>query len=223
MSMMVICPTRGRPKKAMETLDAWMATAVLPDSRIIFVVDKDDPLLAEYNMTALPLASFEHKGGGMAEPVNAAAKFYAPDYDILGFVGDDHRFRTQAWDEVIVDVLREKPGFAYANDLIRSDIPTQVFITSKVVQALGWMCLPGAKHLYLDNTWATLGKGAECISYVSSIVIEHCHPFFGRGEMDEGYARVNNPEMYDHDSRVFGKWLQDSALADIEKVRQAIK
>lgn len=222
MTLIVICPSRGRPGKAREGYEAFLATKTSEDTKMVFVVDADDETFSGYVNEMLPIVTYEHEGGGMGPPTNAAAADLAPIYDITGFVGDDHRFRTVGWDAAIEAALA-KPGFAYGNDLIRSDIPTQVFISSKIVLALGWFCLPGAKHLYLDNTWRVLGEASGTLRYLPDVVIEHAHPFFGRGQMDEGYARVNHPSMYEHDNAIFQEWMNSGQTEkDVETVLRAI-
>jgi hypothetical protein len=218
----VITPTRGRPEKAKAVYRTFTETKASDDTKMVFVVDKDDPKFMLYVETGVPIVTYDHEGGGMAAPLNAAIPDLAPQCDIVGFVGDDHRFRSAAWDAKIGEVLAEDPGVAYGNDLIRADIPTQVFITSSIVQALGWMAVPGCKHLYLDNGWRVLGLGIGSYHYVSSVVIEHCHPFFGRGEMDEGYVRVNSGAMYQHDAAAFQRWLDEASESDIAKAKRAI-
>ena len=223
MSIIVICPSRGRPEKAKQAYDSFGASAGLPATDMVFVVDKDDPTLPAYR-DVVPVVSFDHEGGGMAAPMNAAVPHYWDKYGTVGFVGDDHRFRTKGWDQTFEEIM-ERPGIGmlYGNDLIRQDIPTQVFIKSAIVRALGWFCLPGAKHLYLDNTWATLGRGANCLLYCPEVIIEHEHPVVGKGTMDEGYARVNAPSMYEHDGKVFNAWVASGqAQIDVETVRRAL-
>lgn len=225
-TIMVVCPTRGRPQKARETYDAFTKTKRDPHTQMRFIIDHDDPDFDAYLSSGVPYATFEHEGGGMGPPMNAAAAEYAKTYDIIGFVGDDHRFRSVGWDEQIGWMLTDGDGhggigIAYGNDLARHDIPTQVFIRSEIVRALGWFCLPGAKHLYLDNTWADLGNKGECIAYMPNVIIEHAHAFFGKSEMDAGYARVNHPSMYEHDARVYRDWNESGQAAeDIATVRR---
>lgn len=222
MSIIVICPSRGRPHKAEEGYQAFLATRTREDSKMVFVVDADDATFNDYVKAKVPVVTYGHEGGGMGPPLNAAAADLALHYSILGFIGDDHRFRTRAWDQDIEDVLK-KPGMAFGNDLARNDIPTQVFMSSVIVQALGWMSLPGAKHLYLDNTWRALGDLTGCLAYLPDVVIEHVHPFYGKGEMDEGYARVNQHSMYEHDSLVFQQWVESGRMAeDAEKVKAVL-
>ena len=222
MSLIVICPSRGRPTKAREAYDAFEATRSLDDTKMVFVVDADDDTFIGYVKQQVPVATYKHEGGGMGPPLNVASAEYSQLHDIVGFVGDDHRFRTQAWDAAITKAL-ETPGFAYGDDRIRHDIPSQVFISSGIVRTLGWMSLPGAKHLYLDDAWRVLAQGVDRYFYLPDVVIEHCHPIAGTAEMDEGYARVNAHSMYLHDSRVFNEWVSSGRAAmDIETIRASL-
>ena len=222
MPIIVVTPTRGRVQKARETYEAFTKTKRDPHSQMRFIIDKDDPDYDAYVASGVPYASFEHEGGGMGPPMNAAAAEYAKTFDIVGFIGDDHRFRSVGWDVVISHTLRNG-GMAFGNDLARHDIPTEVFISSDIVQALGWFCLPGAKHLYLDNTWAQVGREAGCLTYLPDVIIEHVHAFFGKAEMDEGYRRVNHPTMYEHDAKIYREWNESGQAArDIETVRRVL-
>jgi len=222
MSLIVVTPSRGRPQKALESYEKFLEYKSLEDTKMVFVVDKDDDTFDEYVKTMVPIVSYDHSGGGMGPPMNAAAADLAPMYEIVGFLGDDHRFRTRYFDEQIETALAGG-GFAYGNDLARKDIPTQVFITSDIIQALGYFCLPGAYHLYLDNTWADLGNGAECLYYLPDTIIEHAHAFYGKAQMDEGYERVNHPSMYQHDAQIYRKWVESGQRErDIETVRKCL-
>jgi hypothetical protein len=182
-----------------------------------FIVDADDPTFVQYEH--LPMLTYEHEGGGMGPPLNAGAVDVAPKCDIVGFIGDDHRFRTSGWDQTITEALASiGGGIAYGDDLAqRQNLATQVFISSSIVMALGWMALPGAKHLFLDNTWMTLGGSMSRLIYVPQVVIEHMHPYFGKGEMDEGYERVNASPVVEHDRAAYEAWVRDGAREDIAK------
>lgn len=223
MSIVVITPTRGRPDKARESYETFLSTKRLPTTKMVFVVDADDETFNDYVKAGVPMVTYEHEGGGMGPPMNAAALDFMDKYDIIGFVGDDHRFRTEEWDQYISEALH-KGGLAYGNDLARRDIPTAVFISSDIVRTLGWFCLPGAKHLYLDNTWAQLGRSIGRMYYLPSVIIEHAHAFYGKSEMDEGYRRVNHPSMYAHDAKVYEEWNRSGkADEDIEAVKAMLQ
>lgn len=220
----VICPSRERPDKALGAFQSFIATVSNPAVAMLFVVDQDDPLRAGYVAHGLPIIDFlDYEMGGMGPPLNAAAQALSHSSHILGFIGDDHRFRTQGWDSMVEKTL-EHGGICYGNDLSRPDLPTQVFMSSSIVRALGWMCLPGAKHLYLDNTWKTLGEKAGCLYYLPDMIIEHMHPVYGKAEHDAGYARVNHPSVYSHDGRLYQQWVDSGQAAmDADIVRSVLR
>jgi len=223
MSLVVICPSRGRPDKAKEAFEAFERTKWNDDTDMVFVVDEDDETRFQYDV---PLLTPRSEGGtGMGAALNSAAAELQDGYDYLGFTGDDHRFRTAGWDANITATLsREGGGIAYGNDLMQSmNLPTQVFMNSSIVRALGWMCLPGAKHLYLDDTWKTLGEGLDRLYYFPEIIIEHLHPAAGKAEWDDNYKRVNDQAIYDHDRNIFMDWRETAYVSDIAKARAALE
>ena len=221
--LLVLCPTRGRAAAAREAYAAFTSSR-WTDAEMLFLVDADDP--TPYDDVPVRRLAAEDTGSmnnALNSGVRLALAGEAPPR-ILGFVGDDHRFRTSGWDRKVIDALDGMGGgLVYGNDLAqRERLPTQVFINSNIVQALGWMGLPGAKHLYLDNAWLEIGTRLGRLRYLPDVVIQHCHPMFGTGEWDEGYRRVNAQEVYDHDRAVFEDWLATSFADDIERVRAVL-
>jgi hypothetical protein len=223
--LLFLVPTRGRPGNARELLEAWEATRT-GDSRLRFLIDIDDPCWNEYIAIKLPNWASMRYGPRqpVAELVNVHAVKLAPRHFAIGFMGDDHRPRTKQWDEAMIGVLRQMgAGVIYGNDLFQGEnLPTAVAITSNVVRALGWYSPPGLHHMYMDNSWKVLGEGLERIAYLPEIIIEHVHPVAGKTGMDEGYERVNAPEVYSHDKTVFKAWLEGSYMDDIARVNKAL-
>ena len=211
----VLCPSRGNPAAAHDAADALTATAVLPTTSFLAVTDEDDPLHVQYDMPQLivPTAA----GGNMNNALNYAALREAAD--IIGFIGDDHRFRTKGWDATIEATLA-RPGIAYGDDLGQHEaLPTAVFISRVIVQALGWYGLPGAYHLYLDDTWKRLGEEAGCLHYLPDVIIEHMHPAFGKGVWDANHILAQNAARIAHDYAIYQAW--DSA-PDVARVRAVL-
>ena len=231
MSITVLCPTRGNPAALLETYLSFRDTVMDPTTTFIAVIDWDDPDLQGYLSLCedAPLQVdivMKGQSGNMNLALNWAASNLVnrPGVNVVGFVGDDHRFRTKGWDRVIAQVLADNGGgFVYANDLLQGEqLPTQVFISADIVRALGWMGLPGARHLYLDNTWKMLGDGADCLYYLPDVVIEHLHPASGKVQWDDNHRRVNTSEMYQHDAAVYERWLKEQADADIKTVQSVL-
>lgn len=164
----------------------------------------------------------------MVNALNAAALRTLvewPHERVLGFVGDDHRFRTAGWDVTFLEALADRPGFVYGNDLFwpKGEIPTQIFISAGIVAELGWMALPTCNHLYVDNAWMELGQATGSIRYYQDIVIEHMHPAANKAPRDEGYDRVNSAEMYNHDGAAFATWRDSQRFEDdVRRVTAAL-
>jgi hypothetical protein len=212
MSLLVLCPSKGRPAAAFETWQSFVATRRLIDTQLVFILN-DDEDVREYQVPYVTVPRREWMNEVLQSAVDRLLEEEAPS--ILGFIGDDNRFRTDGWDQRVTEVLA-------GGDLARSDIPTHVFVTTPIVRALGYFGLKTARHLYIDNAWKVLGEGAGCLHYMPDVVIEHLHPFFGKGTMDESYRASNSDEMYIHDRTVFATWLEFYAEGDIAKVRSAL-
>jgi hypothetical protein len=226
-STLILCPSRGRPLKAVELVESFEQTVDLDQTALLVVMDEDDPMLGAY-LELLPAryVTVSETVGNMNLVLNEQATKHAGIgvYTYLGFVGDDHRFRTKDWDRMFEEVLGAAGGgFAYGNDLYQGEnLPTHVVMNASIVAALGWMGLPRAKHLYLDNTWKLLGEAVNRLFYFPEVIIEHMHVYAGKSEMDEGYERVNSRSIDAHDRAIFDTWSLSQAHADIERVRQAL-
>lgn len=221
--ILTLCPTRGRPAQAAEVHRSFLATIQGADTGLLFVVDEDDPSKFSYLEMDLPVMEVE--GGSMAAALNQAAMFASQTQmaTILGFIGDDHRFRSKGWDQVIEQHLTEFPGFAYGDDKLQgANLPTHVFVNETIIRALGWFALPGCRHLYLDNTWKELGEAADCLTYFPGITVEHMHPAAGKAKWDANYERVNSQAVYAADGAVFEAWRSsDQFQRDVDAVRRA--
>jgi hypothetical protein len=219
----VLCPSRNRPEQARAAYASFLDTKARADTQMQFVVDYDDP--SDY--AGLPVLILgPDETGNMVQALNSAARIalQSEPPDCLAFMGDDHRFRTVGWDDLVLgDMAKPGTGFVYGDDLAqRQNLPTAAFIKSSVVAALGWMAPPWLHHLFVDNSWLAMGHALDAITYDPRIVIEHLHPSFGKGEWDDAYRRVNAPEMYSHDGEAFGAWVENGLQATVDIVRGAL-
>lgn len=224
--LVVLCPTRGRPEAAAQALIAFDTTAATGISRLTFVIDEDDPSRSAYEDQFEPIIVPTEHGGNMVKALNygAAMTIEHVDPKYLGFIGDDHRYRSYGWDSTFMKRLDDAGGgFVYGNDLFWKDgeIPTQIVMSASIVKALGWMGLPTCHHLFIDNVWRVIGE-ATSLSYMSNVIVEHLHPATGKVKADEGHLRVNAPEMYSHDQAAFEEWQADRAPWDIALAKAAL-
>jgi hypothetical protein len=218
--MLILCPTKGRYAAAVETWQTFLDTRSMPDTEILFIVNEDEDL-AHPTIPILRVPRRQWMNEVLQLGVDHVLKGQdAPS--IIGFIGDDNRFRTKGWDARVAQELYGG-GIAYGNDLAQGpNLPAHVFISTPIIQALGYFGLPGSHHLYLDNAWKALGIGANCLHYMPDVIVEHLHPAFGKGIMDESYQITNSPATYGHDSDVFSAWLGNRAEQDIQIVRNAL-
>jgi hypothetical protein len=229
--MVVLCPSRGRPDKAAEMVASFRETTLRLDTTIVVVVDIDDPTLDGYTRhwpLGLPDRPYimvlrRDETGDLVRATNTAASRVWHDDDIIGHVGDDHRFRTVGWDRAITEALAS-PGIAYGDDgHQRARLPTAVFMSAVIPRTLGWYALPGAHHLYIDRAWKTIGEVGGFLRYLPAVSIEHVHPMAGKADWDDGYRSANAPEMYAHDKAAYQRWIAGRMEADMGRVQAALR
>lgn len=223
----MIVPTRGRPDNLWQLWLAFRDTTTA-DTRLVAVVDDDDPYLPAYEhrvdwaagdpRLTLLVGPRLRLGGTL----NAAAPVYAEQSRAVGFLGDDHRPRTVGWDRRYLDALGELgTGIVYGNDLIQGEaLPTQVAMTSDIVLVTGHMVPPGLVHLWCDNAWLALGQALGAIRYLPDVVVEHMHPIAGRAEWDQGYAEVNADAVFDADRATFEQWRDRDLGRWVQQIRE---
>ena len=223
--LLVIVPSRGRPHHIAALWDAWQ-DAGTDLASLLVAVDDDDPTLAEYREVCAQ-AGVELTVGPrlrMCPTLNKVAVERAPHHFAIGFMGDDHRPRTDGWADYYLKALRELgTGFVYGNDLLRGEtLPTQVAVTSDIIQMLGYMVPPGIKHMWADNCWVDLGRAINRIRYLPDVIVEHLHPAVGKGDWDAGYIEVNAPDAFEADRLAYMEWQEKQMAADVAKISTMI-
>lgn len=225
----MIVPSRGRPQNIKRLVKA-MAETITINTKLLVVIDIDDPVAAEY-IKVLEAAQewpwvslYVQSAANKLNPIlNYCAKQYAPFTDFIGFMGDDHLPRTVGWDSRLTGVLGTQPGVAYGNDKFQgAALPTAVVMTSKIVDTLGYMAPPPLQHMYLDNFWKQLGTDLDCLIYLSEVVIEHMHPVAGKAPVDDGYIRVNSEEIYNLDEVNYMNFMRNQWPTDLSRLKASL-
>ena len=223
--MLYIVPSRERPHKIVDLIAAWDETRE-GDTELFVAVDDDDPKLDAYRKIlrdAPPWVSWRIAPRmRMIGTLNHWATKLSHKYEVIGFMGDDHRPRTPAWDITVKNfVLLGGKSVVYGNDLLQGvNLPTQVALPARWVEALGWMAPPALTHLFADTFWKSLGAELERITYLPDVIIEHMHPIAGKAVWDDVYVEVNSGEMYTGDAGAWMRFERDGQLAAaVERVR----
>jgi hypothetical protein len=148
-------------------------------------------------------------------------------YRAFASLGDDHIPRTQDWDRLLLEAIDRMggTGIAYGDDLnVRERLPTAAVISADIVEALGWICEPSLRHMYADNVWRDIGRGAECLAYLPEVVIEHVHWRAGKAPPDRVYIEAE--ECTNADKAAYERWRAQRMADDVKKVqalREAIR
>ncbi|MEV7013295.1 hypothetical protein [Streptosporangium sp. NPDC051022] len=220
--LLIIVPSRGRPGNIAALHDAWKA-ATAGAAALLVAADDDDPMLEEYRYVCRS-RQIELTVGPrlrMCPTLSKIAVERAPHHFAVGFFGDDHRPRSHGWDRRYVDELHGLgTGIVYGDDLLQHDrLPTQVAMTSDIVQTLGWMAPPGLLHLWVDNVWKDLGQAIGRLRYLPDVVIEHMHYLNGKAAEDDRYREVNNSAAAEADRLVYAAWLEHDMPGNVAKLK----
>jgi hypothetical protein len=226
--LIVLVPTRLRPHAVIELSTAFAETCTA-DTGLVFCVD-DCPRFEEYwqahRDTAAVFGQQSILDGPRRRLVGTLNHYgtiianaeHAPF--AIAYMGDDHRPITHGWDTAYLKALREQhTGIVYGNDEIQGEnLCTQVAITTDIIATLGFVAPPVLTHLYCDNFWLDLGRGADCIQYLPDVIITHRHPSTGAVAWDESYLESNSAERYAADQAAYHAYVQDGLAAAIAAV-----
>lgn len=221
--LVVIVPSRGRPHSVAQLAEDFAATTG-PEARMVVAVDDDDPQLPGYRRLPIwELPQFQLREGKrlrLGGTLNEVATSLVGQCKAIGFMGDDHRPRTDGWAQRVLEVLRESNvHIAYGDDRLQGErLPTAAFLTSDVVRTLGYMAPAGLKHMFIDDAWKAWGEGVGGLRYLPEIIVEHLHPAAGKACEDEGYREVW--ALTTEDSRKWDDYRLNGGLAaDVEKLQ----
>lgn len=189
--------TRGRPAQAWRCRMNWLRAADNPDAiEHIFGLDADDyasaPLATVRNVVNHPIA-----GHGPVGAWNACAA--ASSGQILVQLSDDWE-PVQGWDTAILSAIGDttKPAVLAVSDGHRKDdLLCMAILTRARYKQQGHLFHPEFFSMYSDDWLSECAfRDGVVIDARDRITFEHLHPAFGKGEMDETYARSNADYRY---------------------------
>jgi hypothetical protein len=218
----IFVPSRRRPKNVARLVDACARTCRTAHM-LVFGFDEDDPDL-EAGIAAAAGARYQVKPRmGLAEWTNVLAAAHM-DAAFLGSIGDDMVPVTDGWDERLITAIEHNHdgvGMAYPNDLVRTDIPEAIVMSTPIVKGLGWMALPDCQHWCIDDAWRDLGAGAGCLSFCESVIVEHrhWHKWMRDPTVTHDATYTDAETLLGADRNAYRKWRLTRMRADIGTVR----
>ena len=189
--------TRGRPAQAWRCRMNWLRAAHNPDAiEHIFGLDADDyasaPLATVRNVVNQPIM-----GDGPVGAWNACAA--ASSGQVLVQLSDDWE-PVQGWDTAILSAIGDicKPAVLAVSDGHRKDdLLCMAILTRARYNQQGYLFHPEFFSMHSDNWFSKCAfRDGVVIDARDRITFEHLHPAFGKGEMDETYARSNADYRY---------------------------
>lgn len=213
--LVLLVPSRGRPANVTRLIEACSRTC-RADTVIAFGFDDDDPELVDNLKAADGCFTSVRRRMGLSRWTNTLAALHM-DAPALCSLGDDMIPVTDGWDEQLLKACGPA-GMAYPEDNRRNDIPEVIIMTTNIVRALGWCCLPELEHWYVDNVWSDLGRAAGCLSFLPDVIVDHRHPNMPGGDKPDRTYWDASPKMA-ADMAAYQRWRLKGMRADIEKVR----
>lgn len=213
--LLIITPTRGRPRGAQRLIDAVAETATA-ETDLFLGIDDDD---SSYGCLTGRFDSVRGPRDTCGGWTNKVAAERASRYRAVASIGDDHEPLTRGWDSMLLGAIDNMggAGFAYGDDTIQGPaVPTAVVISTNIITALGWVFQPMMTHYYADLVWKDISEGC-CLTYLPDVTIKHYNPTFGTAPMDSTYQQAR--ARYGLDGEAYRLWCAGQRLADTETVR----
>jgi hypothetical protein len=212
----ITVPTRGRPHNLTRLAKAAKETCTV-DYHIFARIDSDDrsvyPELDNVTYVEGPRIFFTSSLNELAEIAMNEG------YTHIAILGDDVLPETHGWDEKMISAL-PKLGVVYGSDGLEDlhgpDLPTHVIVPTEMYRRLGWIGLPGSRHLFCDNTWRELGKLTKFI-YLPDVKLTHLHRWNNTAPDDTTYEEANDKVKRDLDRAAFENWRDGPGLIEAKK------
>lgn len=207
--LLVICPTRERPKKLARMYESFLKTTN-EKTVMILCIDAEDQ--TEYSNYYCPISIEPHKTN--TQIINDIFNKY-PNFKYYSVTNDDFVYHTPDWDTMLMS-----EGVNFGEDSTKREFPVTSVIDGDLVRAIGWLQCPRVDYLFGDTVWDVLAEQAKCKYYFPDVLIEHRHFLFGTSELDETYKRTNAKAQFDKDRQGFADWLRLDFQNDLKKVQK---
>ena len=198
--------TRGRTSQAVHCRDLWLNAAAKPSQiEHIFAVDSDDKVSCEM---AKQFVSVVSDKTSCVAAWNLAAK--SARGDILVQLSDDWTPPLN-WDQKLLESVKDrdpqKDAFVIAvgDGSRRDDLLCMAILSRARYEAQdGEVFHEGYQSVFSDNEFSFRAFRDKCVVDLrQSLIFEHHHPSFGKGQMDATYRHNNQKDRYEAGQALF--------------------
>lgn len=206
----LLCPSRGRPDALAAMWESALSTAH-SDIELVCRLDGDEAFAAATAYPALPGTRISPYIIGprtlLSQCWNECAE--RATGEILMHCGDDIRFRTDGWDDLVADAFDDYPDrivFVHGRDGVHDQaLGTHGFLHRRWVDTVGYFVPPLFSSDYND-TW--LNEVADLIGrrvFLPGVYTEHLHPSVGKGEWDLTHRERLERHQRDRVDEIYGR------------------
>lgn len=152
---------------------------------------------------------------GMVNKLNLAARYSRGEILICA---TDDVYPCQDWDVLISEAIGDMKQAAWlaCDDGVarksRPDLLHSIILTRPYYNRYGWILHPRLYHLYSDDFMTALAKRDGVIKKAPHILMDHRHPFYGKGSMDEHYQRAQGAQQYAQGRAIFDEIMAEYRL-----------
>lgn len=195
MLISLIHPSRGRPFKAKQTIDNWMAKSSKRNKiEHIISLDKDDRKINSYKVFFKDALIFDNSC--VVEATNKAAAISKGE--ILIYLSDDFDCPNN-WDSMILEYFKDEPLLLKVDDKLQpfyTDVVTIPIINRLLYDELGYFLNPLYKSMYVDQDlyWTCYNNG--WLQEAPELKFQHNHWANGKARKDETYIRTDSFSSY---------------------------
>jgi len=220
---MWIMPTYRRQAQCQEALDSIKAIGCATPG-IVLVNGDQDPAYA--NLVPPPgwaVVRFDWENKGALAALNAIATM-KPDEPWYGFISDDARVRSPGWDTALVreagDWFMASCGDGWQDG---KRLSGAIVWGGQLLRSAGFWSPPELIHSFFDDCWEEIGKRLQIWKIRRDILVEHMHPWCGKGQDDEVYQRSYATETMRHDQEVWNAWKAANLEGTIARIFSDMK
>lgn len=212
----VIVPVLGRPANAAPFMASLRATTGLATA--YFVCDPDDVEEQAAAKAAGARVLVLEPGMHGTFPVKANWGYRHTSEPWMLLVGDDVLFHPGWYDRAVRAAQGRFPLVA-TNDLGNRAVTSGQHATHPLIRrewvdehgaswdGPGVLCHEGYRHCFVDNEWTAVARHTGAFVAAPDAVVEHLHPYWGKGEMDATYRKGEHSS--DRDQRLFARRYEE--------------
>lgn len=198
----ILCPSRGRLEPLKLAINSALNTALNPEQiEFCIWIDIDDStydnFLLENKMINLKVIRGQKLW--LSSMFNSLAAVAKGDY--LMWIGDDTRFCTEGWDQLLtkeLDRFEDQIGLVYANDLASYEqkYATIGMLHRNWVTSLGFLLTPHIRDNGIDGWVTDVARRIGRCKFMEDVHIEHLQYRQGKATIDKTYRDRNSTNLW---------------------------